>query len=601
MTNTQNERANARSTARASWELFLRGARRHADSARDWVRAEGLEDTMRAREAQQMSARAQRDARKRARRGKRASSAPSAHARAMTDLELKGRAFTTRALRSLTVIAIPTGLVVGPPLALLDGNPLAMLVWPAVYGYLVVDCWLFSGGRSEDEPKQSAHTTQEAHAKTKKPRASGLKPSADESAIMRRIQQWEEHATARRLHEVFPGTPIIDESGLFVPITFGGQWTPAKLDAQIDQFRSMLAVPDEVRTQIKPGGTADRANLRIRTRTRDLDLTWSTDREGLGLDADSAEVVPVDTTDRILIAGMSGAGKSVALRVLMAAARAMPHTVLVIIDLKVEGALWSHTARVESEPEGIEALVSELLEEMRERENLMRAQQLDTWEPTEERPRIIVVVDEGAELMAEVPNCVSGLRSIARRARSAQIPLWWATQKPTVTGPGRGLDSAISMQLTTQIALAVPSPTETRNVLGEDATMKGWHAEDLQKGGWALVRVQGADRTPDPMRVWFMTKEDVKSLPPCEPWRRALEPAAAVPNPLTVALRMSEGLNGVPTAQLTSELGISDVELHARMRELGAMPEPNAFAIGNGEKARGYRRSVLEAAKNGQR
>jgi hypothetical protein len=43
-------------------------------------------------------------------------------------------------------------------------------------------------------------------------------------------------------------------------------------------------------------------------------------------------------------------------------------------------------------------------------------------------------------------------------------------------------------------------------------------------------------------------------------------------------------------------MGISDVEVHTRMRTYGVTPEPNAFAIGNGEKARGYRRSVLEEA-----
>jgi hypothetical protein len=48
--------------------LFRGGARRHADSARDWVRAEGLEEHMRAREARERNARTEREARARARR-----------------------------------------------------------------------------------------------------------------------------------------------------------------------------------------------------------------------------------------------------------------------------------------------------------------------------------------------------------------------------------------------------------------------------------------------------------------------------------------------------------------------------------------------------
>jgi len=602
-THEENEERAAARMARASWGLFLRGARRHAERSRDWVRAEGLEDTMRAREARALEAHLQREARARARRPKRASARYVAPPRTMTEFDMRARALTTRTARSLLALALPCALVVYPPYALVHGDPLALFAWPLAYGYLVWDGWAHRDQDDADETPAADNDEPEArpslfakmrHAPT------GTKPTPEESAIIHRIATWDDHAAERKLHEVIPGHPIIDESGLLIPIDLAGQWTPGKLDGAADQLRALLAVPDEVRTQVKPGGTADRAALRVRTRTRDLDLQWSPERKGLGLDADTGGVVRVDVTDRILVAGMSGSGKSVALRVLMAEALSLEHTVLVIIDLKVEGALWSHCARVESEPEGIEQLVRELGDEMREREAIMRTESLDMWEPTAKRPRIVVVVDEGAELMSEVEECVSGLRSLARRARSAQIPLWWATQKPTVSGKGPGLDSAISMQLTTQIALAVPSPTEARNVLGEDATAKGWHAEDLQKGGWALVRVQGEDRAPDPVRVLFMKKEDVKALPARKAWRResTTSIAALSKDVLGTALWLSEGLQGVSTAKLAKMLGITDVEVHRRMSVYGAKPEANAFAMGNGEKARGYRRSVLEAAKN---
>jgi S-DNA-T family DNA segregation ATPase FtsK/SpoIIIE len=597
-----DERAPARNAARASWELFSRGARRHADSARAWVRAEGLEALIKERDARAITAHIEREAR--ARKSKRARTRYTPPPRALAPIEIKARAFGKRAVRSGVALAIPCALIGYPVHALFQGDPGFMLVWPATYAYLVWDGWAH-----RPEKVDAAEAAPDADEVDGKPSlfakmrhtSTGLKPTPEESEIIHRIATWDDHAAERKLHEVVPGHPVIDESGLLIPIGFGGQWTPAKLDAQADQVRALLAVPDEVRTQIKPGGTADRALLRVRTRIRALDLAWNPTREGIGLDADTGEVVLVDVTDRILVAGMSGAGKSVALRVLMAAALALPNTALVIIDLKVEGALWSHVARVESEPEGIVQLVQELIDEMREREAIMRAQSLDKWEPTPERPRIVVAVDEGAELLSEVEEAIPGLRSLARRARSAEIVLWWATQKPTVTGPGRGLDSAISAQLTSLIALAVSSPTEARNVLGEDATAKGWHAEDLQKGGWALVRVQGGDRAPDPVRVWFMEKEHVKALPAREAWRRESTTPTAYKthNTLDVALQLSEGLQGVSTARLAAKLGITADEVHARMRAYGVTPEPNAFAMGNGEKARGYRRSVLEAAKNG--
>jgi hypothetical protein len=595
------ERALTR-TARASWGYTLRGARALMDDAAHWARAEGIDTHIREKNARALAAQTQRTmrAQQRARKG-RPSAPPAARANALTDNEVSARAWGTRAMRAAIVVAVPACALILPPVALINGDPGALLVWPAAYAYLNWNGW---AQRNEQyaEPADGVRVVEDERpsliARLKSD--GGLKPTAVESAIIDRIHAWEQYASDRKLTEVIPGSPIIDESGILIPVTFAGTWTPAKLDTNADQVRALLAVPDKVRTEIKPGGTADRSVIRVRTRIRDLDLTWTPEREGIGLNADTGEVVDVDETDRVSVAGMSGAGKSVALRVLMAKALRKPNTALVVIDLKVEGALWSHVARVESEPEGIQDVIDDLIAEMRERETIMRANGWDMWEATPERPNLVVVVDEGAEFMAEVPDAVTGSRSLARRGRSAGIRKWWATQKPTVTGAGKGLDSSISAQLTSQVCMAVSSPTEARNVLGEDATAKGWHAEDLLKGGWCLVRVQGEDRNPEPTRVWFMTKEDVKALTPRTPWRRAKtnQPVVVAPDALEVALRLSEGLQGVSTARLAAEFGVVDTEVHVRMRVHGVEPEPNAFAMGNGDKARGYRRSTLEAAMN---
>ena len=593
-----NERAYAR-MARTSWAHAREGARHLAENARAWTRAEEIEAHIRERNARELSAQTARIARFNARnKGRRAHSAPprmSAHA--LTENEVKARAFGARALRTGCALAIPCALIAAPPLMLMNGDPGALIAWPAAYAYLVWSGWANKRERAEeDAPTIELEEPKRGLFRRAQP-ATSLKPNAEESAILNRIDAWDDYAAERKLHEVVPGHPVIDESGILIPMTFTGLWTPSKLDGATDQLRALLAIPDEVRTQVKPGGTADRAVFRVRTRIRELDLRWTPEREGIGLDADTGEVVHVDTEDRLLAAGISGAGKSVALRVLMADALLRKGTKLVIIDLKVEGALWSHVARVESEPDGIQDVVDDLVAEMKEREVIMRASGMDMWEATEERPCITVVVDEGAELMAEVPDSTAGNRSLARRARSAGIRLWWATQKPTVTGKGAGLDSSISAQLTSQICMAVASPTEARNVLGEDATARGWHAEDLAKGGWALIRVQGEDRKPDPVRVWFMTKEDVKAIPPQTAWRRqkAVKPME-VPEALAVALHLSKDTNGVSTARLAAALNIRDTEVHARMREFGADPEPNAFAIDGEGRMRGYRRDVLEAA-----
>lgn len=119
-------------------------------------------------------------------------------------------------------------------------------------------------------------------------------------------------------------------------------------------------------------------------------------------------------------------------------------------------------------------------------------------------------------------------------------------------------------------------------------------------GGWALIQAQGENRKPDPTRFWYMTTEDVKALPPRDAWRRAKrnQPVVDAPDALEVALKLSEGLQGVSTARLAAEFGVVDTEVHVRMRVHGVEPEPNAFAMGNGERVRGYRRDKLEAAFN---
>jgi S-DNA-T family DNA segregation ATPase FtsK/SpoIIIE len=596
-----DERALSR-YARASWDLASQGARRHVERAREWVRAEGLEDHMRAQEVKQMSARNERASKQRARMSKRAraSAHPPAPVRAMSDLELKSRAFGTRALRSLGALSVPCAVAAYPVWSLAQGDPVPLLLWPSAYGYLVWDGWMFLNReekRAEGDERTEPLPVENGKVPVFRPqRLTELPPTAEEVQIIHRIDTWAERAEERKLQDVVPQHPVIDESGLLIPMDLTGQWTREKLGGQVSQIRALLAVPDGIQTQVKPGGTADRAVLRVRTRIRDLDLAWNPERKGLGLDADTAEIITIDITDRILVAGMSGAGKSVVLRTLMAEVLGLIHTVVVIIDLKVEGALWAHCARVESKKGGIEGLVSELIAEMEEREDIMRERGMDLWEPTAERPRIVVVVDEGAELIGGVPDCIDRIRTLAVRARSSQMPVWWATQKPTVTGAGRGLDTMISAQLTTIICLAVTSPQESRTVLGEDATANGWDADELLKGGWALVRTQGERKVPNPARVWFMTKEDVKAIPPREAWRRKKAGVEAVPHILAVALKLSEGLQGVSTAQLVSVLGFTDTEVHTRLRALGASPEPNAFAMGNGDKARGYRRSVLESA-----
>jgi S-DNA-T family DNA segregation ATPase FtsK/SpoIIIE len=237
--------------------------------------------------------------------------------------------------------------------------------------------------------------------------------------------------------------------------------------------------------------------------------------------------------------------------------------VLVIIDLKkVEGRLWDHRARVASNPVDVAELVQELVAELDERLDVLPKGQA-TLIPTAERPRITVVVDEGAEVMThcqkvevvtgftekgaeitEKVNALEGLDSIARMGRAACIDLWWMTQSPTY---GDGVPRQIAKQLGTRLGLTVESPTEARVVFGESAQDKGWKADELPMPGVAMLR--DGKRTPDPIKVRYITDDDVVAMPTQSIWSRGHR-AAQAPAPVArPALRLVKDVpEAIPAA-----------------------------------------------------
>ncbi|MFF3062805.1 MarR family transcriptional regulator [Streptomyces sp. NPDC057909] len=369
-------------------------------------------------------------------------------------------------------------------------------------------------------------------------------PTAEERALLGRLQpeHWREHAEQRGLAGTLTGRPKLTESGIVCAVRLDGQWTATKLRSAEDHVRALLGARTSLRIQTKAGKRGGWAELTIRTRSAadGDDLLWSPERRSLGVDTVTGDQVTVPLGERLLIAGRSGAGKSVASRPLLFDASEGPANALVIIDLKrVEGRLWDHRARVASTPEEVIAVVDELEAEMHDRLDVLPKGQ-DTWTPSPDRPRITVVVDEGAEVVTaadKVPfpevdddgktkvrtrSALPGLESIARMGRAAYIDLWWMTQKPTI---GDGVPKQIAPQISTSICLAVRTPAEARVVLGEDAQAKGWNADELPVPGVALVR--DGKRKPDPVKVRYMDKAVVIALPARTPWARHTATAGA--------------------------------------------------------------------------
>ncbi|MBC9728077.1 FtsK/SpoIIIE domain-containing protein [Streptomyces sp. TRM68367] len=250
-----------------------------------------------------------------------------------------------------------------------------------------------------------------------------LVPNAEEVALMERLDpaHWAAHCEARGLKDTLTTPPRLTPSGLQVKVRLDGTWTPDKLRAAEQQVRALLRMREATRLEVRPGKTGGWARLTLRTRTAadGVDLNWTPDKVGVGVDTVTGAPVVLPVAEGRLVAGARGSGKSVLLRPDLARLVIDPLSALVMVDMKrIEGALWRHCARVAVMPDEIEAVAAELVAEMYERTALLEESGRATWTPTPERPRIILLVDEGAEVLASVKGAMPNLSTLARLGRA---------------------------------------------------------------------------------------------------------------------------------------------------------------------------------------
>lgn len=398
--------------------------------------------------------------------------------------------------------------------------------------------------------------------------------SAEERQLVARLDPsfWVEHAGERGLAGTVSTPAKLVSAGLECEVRLDGTWTVKSLRDKTDSVRALLGARTELPIVVVASSRGGWAVIRLRTRSAAPGgvIVWRPG-DSFGVDMITGEDVSVSLGHRMLVAGMSGSGKSTASRPLLYDASQGPLNVLVVIDLKmVEGRLWDHRARVAFQPEDVVDLVTELVEELNDRlASLPKGQA--TLIPTESRPRITIVVDEGAEVMSscdkvetivgytdkDVPitekvSALTGLDSIARMGRAACMDLWWMTQSPTYND---GVPRQIAKQLGLRIGLAVESPAEARVVFGESAQDKGWKADELPMPGVSMVR--DGKRGPNPVKVRYMDDDAVVTLPAMRIWRRG----SASPDPERRPLHLVKE----PAAPTAGNLPGSAAEVHAQM------------------------------------
>lgn len=209
-----------------------------------------------------------------------------------------------------------------------------------------------------------------------------------------------------------------------------------------------------------------------------------------------------------LIAGTTGSGKSELLQTIVASlavANTPENMTFVLVDYKGGSAFKDcvqlpHTVGMVTDLDNhlVERALRSLGAELTRREHILAgvgAKDIEDYQDLRRRepgrhsamPRLLIVIDEFASMVRELPDFVKGLVNIAQRGRSLGIHLLLATQRPTgVVSP------EIRANTNLRIALRVTDNVESNDVLNAP------DASSISKStpGRAYVRLGAASLVP---------------------------------------------------------------------------------------------------------
>ena len=205
-----------------------------------------------------------------------------------------------------------------------------------------------------------------------------------------------------------------------------------------------------------------------------------------------------------LIAGTTGSGKSVLLRsIIHTALLDYPdeHKLILIDPKRTE--LWPyrdvpHCIGYASEPDEIIEQLTAALKLIDERTRRTRARNAND----SDEPDVYVIIDEYTDLMTtRKKQAVPLIQRIAQLGRSSRVHLILATQRPTrdiITG-------AIKVNLDCRIALRVPTPQDSRNIINQSG------AELLPQWGYGLM-VTPQSNEPELIKPHYYSQSETRDL-----------------------------------------------------------------------------------------
>lgn len=242
----------------------------------------------------------------------------------------------------------------------------------------------------------------------------------------------------------------------------------------------------------------------------DLLGSWEVSEIGLpillGVDIAGAPVVrDLVEAPHLLVAGTTGSGKSVCLhtlllsllahqpqnklqlllidpkRVELAAYQGVPHLLAPIITDGAEASRW----------------LKNLVREMDSREKFLASNGVREWQALGDSapPRLVVVVEELADLLAQAPDAEESLVRLAQKSRAAGMHLVLATQRPDAAT----FSGLLRSNVPSRIALTVQKAADSRIILDESGAEKLLGKGDMLVKwlGEKSVRVHGPNIQPE--------------------------------------------------------------------------------------------------------
>lgn len=226
------------------------------------------------------------------------------------------------------------------------------------------------------------------------------------------------------------------------------------------------------------------------------------------------EPVVFDLADapHLFVAGTTGSGKSVCVHALLLSLLTSGRNVrLALIDPKeVEFSAYRGSKRlwggkVVTEAAEAASMLNDLVIEMERRQkelaSLGAANLAEGQTKGSDLPRVVVVIDELADLLMQEPSTETALIRLAQKARAVGIHLILATQRPgSDTFPG-----ALRSNVPSRIALTVRSGQESRIILDETGAEKLLMRGDMliRLSGHATLRAHGARVDQGLIRSWL--------------------------------------------------------------------------------------------------